>query len=158
MTEENILQEIKELLNKKTVLVGVGNTLQGDDGAGSCLAQNLAGQIPWPVIDAGVCPENYLGKISAGDPEVVIFIDALAGIDRPGDLALIGSRDLDSAGLSTHSLPLSVLAGLLEEKGCQVYILGIQPGRTVLGEGIGPEVRASLKKLEEFFTHASRSD
>ncbi|GAH57200.1 unnamed protein product [marine sediment metagenome] len=42
--------------SKKYILMGIGNTLRGDDGIGSIIAQSFKDH-DWLSIDCGVIPE-----------------------------------------------------------------------------------------------------
>ena len=63
-------------LRGKTVIVGIGNSLRGDDGFGPALVQRLQGRVRPVCIDAGVAPENYLGRIVKEQPDTVLLVDA----------------------------------------------------------------------------------
>ena len=60
------------------VLLCVGNSMMGDDGAGPLLAEmcaaNPAGQ--WVVIDGGSAPENDIVAIRELRPERLLIVDA----------------------------------------------------------------------------------
>jgi hydrogenase maturation protease len=63
-TDENVLAQLKKLRGPKTVIVGIGNILKGDDGVGPLICQQLRGnEICAELIDAGTVPENYIQPI-----------------------------------------------------------------------------------------------
>ena len=72
-----IFEQLNELRGSKTVLVGVGNTLKGDDGAGPLLCRELTGKICAELINAGTVPENYIQPIIHKKPQNLIIIDAV---------------------------------------------------------------------------------
>ena len=51
------------------MILGIGNPLRGDDAVGLKVIQNLSGRIPGNVLllECGMTPENYLGKIEEFD-------------------------------------------------------------------------------------------
>ena len=55
--------EIADLVSNKSIIVGIGNSLRGDDCAGPTLIQNISGKIGAMCIKVGSVPENYLEKI-----------------------------------------------------------------------------------------------
>lgn len=136
----------------RLAVVGVGQTLRGDDGAGSivaqAIAQRLAAQPSHPsllIIDAGHAPENCLGPVVRFRPDVVLFIDAARVDAPPGTIVWLPITQADSRqGGSTHTLPLSMLGGYLAaETGAAVYVIGIQPHTTdMTGALSSPVARA----------------
>ena len=60
------------------VLLCVGNSMMGDDGAGPLLAEMCATnpQGNWVVIDGGSAPENDVVAIRELRPERLLIVDA----------------------------------------------------------------------------------
>ncbi|MBU1694796.1 MAG: hydrogenase 3 maturation endopeptidase HyCI [Verrucomicrobia bacterium] len=115
-------------------ILGVGNRMRGDDGAGSWVAEGLAGRVSVPVFDGGMAPENYLEKIAALRPDTVLIVDAVDFGGSPGELRLFRAEDVGPGGLSTHALSLSLAAEYLRTRGpATVRLLAIQPADTGLG-------------------------
>ncbi len=54
-----------KLPGKRTVILGVGNPLHGDDAIGPNLVDRLRGRLEATLINAGEVPENYLSTIRA---------------------------------------------------------------------------------------------
>src|SRR5512139_263168 len=117
----------------RVAILGVGNELNGDDGAGVRVVRELAARLPAApgvlLIEAGVAPENFTGPLRRFRPDLVLEIDA-AHLDRePGATSWVDWREADGLSASTHTLPPSVLAAYLtSELGCEVALVGIQPG------------------------------
>lgn len=140
----------KRLRGKRVTILGVGNKLRGDDGVGSWLAERLAGKVAATVIDAEELPENYLGPVSAGRPEVLMIVDAADMQAQPGNLGIIEQDDIASSGLSTHSASLSLFLMVLQsEIQPDVFVLGIQPQDISFGAPLSPPVVESLGLIEE---------
>ena len=131
---------------RRTAIVGVGSRLRGDDGAGPAVVERLAGSRAC-VIDAGTVPENYLGVLAQAAPEVVLFVDSLDHGAAPGACGVAPPAALGSRGADTHAPSLRLLTGLLESAGSECWLLGIQPARCDLGEGLSPEVAAAVDAL-----------
>jgi hydrogenase 3 maturation protease len=134
--------KLKELLEGKVVLVGVGNELRGDDGIGVYIARRLKGK---NVINAGVAPENFIGKIKRMKPERIIIFDALDFGGKPGGVKIVDARKTGGLKVSTHSLPLSFFCKLFGKTG--IYLVGIQPKSNEFGSGMSGEVSMSAENL-----------
>lgn len=137
-------------------VVGVGQTLRGDDGAGPAIARRLAAQLADPalqVMDAGHAPENCLGRIVSHRPDVILFMDAIRGDGAPGDIIWLPAEASDSVGGSTHTLSLAMLGCYLAaETGAAVFVLGIVPAHLGFGEGLSPAVAAAVERVAETLT------
>ena len=130
---------------RPAAVVGVGNRLRGDDGAGSWIAERLRARGCWPVFDAETVPENYLGALLAVVPGRVLFVDAAGFGGAPGECRLAPMEALAPRRESTHAPSLALLAGLLEQHGGECWLLGIQPRTTGHGEPLSPDVeRAAM--------------
>ena len=56
-TEDNKLREqLRKICERKTLVVGIGNTLKGDAGAVCIVCEQLKDSYPGLVIDAGTVP------------------------------------------------------------------------------------------------------
>ena len=146
--------EFPEPRPARVAVVGVGNTLRGDDGAGilvvRALAERLQGAPDVLLIDGSTAPENFTGPLRRFRPDLVIEIDAAHLQQPPGTVAWVDWRDADGMSASTHTLPPSVLAGfLLADIGCRVSLLGIQPATLEMGDGMSPEVASAVGRLAE---------
>lgn len=112
------------------VILTVGNSMMGDDGAGPLLAEMLT-QSPaagWTVIDGGSSPENVSHEVEALAPQRVIVVDAADMALEPGSVRLIDDAAIaDMFIMTTHNLPLSFLIERLREFVPDVLFLGIQP-------------------------------
>jgi hydrogenase 3 maturation protease len=159
---------IPGLSGKRVAIVGIGNELNGDDAAGVLVARKLlrkkealekAVSAPGPdtrqlvhenvlIIDAGPVPENFSGILRRFHPELVILVDAADMKDRGGSFALVDVQDVDASGGSTHIQPLSLFANfLIEEIGCQVVFLGIQPVSLDYCSPISGQVKRTIAKI-----------
>jgi len=135
-------------LSGRVVLVGIGNPMFGDDAAGCLVARNLKGTPGLRVIEAEDVPECYLGKIVAARPDVLMFVDAVDMGQAPGSIAVLQRDMLASYGASTHRVPLSLLAGLIDrESGADVSVIAIQPRQVDLGASLCPEVAQAVAAL-----------
>ena len=60
------------------VVLGVGNSLHGDDGAGPAVAAGVAalGLPGIAAYDCGTAPENFTGVVRRAGPDLLVIVDA----------------------------------------------------------------------------------
>ena len=113
-----------------SVVLTVGNSMMGDDGAGPLLA-DLMEQQPidgWLAVNGGSAPENVVHRVRALRPRRVVVVDAADMSLAPGDIRLIDPMDIVGMFImSTHNLPLSFVIDQLKEDIAEVWFVGIQP-------------------------------
>ena len=150
-------KELRESLSfpgkSKTIILGIGNSLKGDDGAGPALCERLKGKIGSEVIDAGTVPENYIQVIIKKNPQVLVIVDAVDFKASPGSIKVFRPEQLDSVIISTHTLSPRVFIDMIRsEIETDVYFVGIQPAQAKLAEPISPEVNEAIGLLEKILT------
>lgn len=135
-------------------MVGVGNPLRADDGAGVLVARALqhlctrgeGSQLL--ILEGGQAPENQTGALRSFLPDLVVIIDAAEMGEDPGTIRWIPEETIDGMSTSTHSLPLSMLAHYLRhDLGCRVVFLGIQPGCTEVDGSVSEPVARAIQEL-----------
>ncbi len=130
-----------------SVILTVGNSLMGDDGAGPLLA-SLLQRSPapgWQVIDGGSVPENVVHRVRAMAPQRVLVVDATDMELEPGEIRLIDDRSIDEQFImTTHDLPLSYLMAALRESVPNVRLLGIQPAVVAFGLPLSAAVERAV--------------
>jgi hydrogenase 3 maturation protease len=147
---DNLIDDIK---GKRVVIVGVGNTMLGDDGLGPVLIERLQGNTSAILFDGGEMPENLISPIIKARPEVLILVDAAELSKAPGEMELIRPEDIGGFGGSTHSLPLDRFLKFIGDKipNLKAYLIGVQFKSKKFGNSLGLEMQESLGKLEKFF-------
>lgn len=148
-----MLDHLKEHLKAKTVILGIGNTMRGDDGIGSLLAARIKGRLPYVVYDVGAHPENYLGKVIKEKPDTVVIMDAVDFGGKPGEFNILENVDLKTTNLfSTHNASISLTINYLQSNlRADIMILIIQPKSIAMGDKLSPEVAETLNKIENWF-------
>lgn len=143
--------ELNRYLSGKTIILGIGNTLRSDDGAGSVLASRIKGRVPFTVIDAGPSPENYLEKIIKDKPDSVIIVDAADFGAIPGEFKLCVAKELRAINLfATHNVSIDALINYLQNNlKADIIVLIIQPKSTSFGDKLSREVSGTLDKIEK---------
>jgi len=135
---------------KRLVILGIGNPMRGDDQVGVEIATLLRGKVPDKVkiIDCQTVPENFIGEIRRFSPSHVLMIDAAHFEGRPGEARLVKPEMISGISISTHNVPLFVLAEVIEKTvGARVMLLAIQPRRIGFGEEMSVDVQRSARRI-----------
>jgi hydrogenase maturation protease len=147
---ENLRKDLAMLLTGRTCVVGVGNCDLGDDGVGVEIAERLAERGIPAVMVAGPDPERFMGRLTDGEWDHVLFVDAVGFGGEPGAVIVMDAADVGGRfpQVSTHKISLGTLAGLVEREGAaRVSLLGIQPQTLESGAGLSTAVRDSAEAL-----------
>jgi len=146
--------QLSKLRGTKTVIVGIGNILKGDDAAGPLICRRLKDiGICAEVIDAGTVPENYIRVIVRKAPENLLVMDAVDFKAEPGTIELFGPARLRSFAFSTHTLSPTLFLDLISKQiNVEILFLGIQPRRTDLAGSLTPKVEEAISKVANVLT------
>lgn len=128
------------------LLLGVGNELLGDDGLGPYVARHFAAP-GWQAIDCGTAPENFTSVVKEHRPELLVIVDAAELGLPPGEFRRLRPERAETMLISTHTLPISSFISYLEEHCREIILIGVQPKRLELGEGLSAEVRQGVERL-----------
>ena len=151
------LEEVFKIARGKRVLVvTLGNELRGDDSLGVKLAEALCKQgLGDKLLNAGIMLENLISVIIRKRPEVVIFVDAIDANLNPGEIVIYDFDEgfKEVTPLSTHKLPLKVIAKFIREElsNVKILLIGVQVKSYEFGDEMSDEVKGALNKLEVFF-------
>jgi hydrogenase 3 maturation protease len=144
-----MIESLSNKLRGKVMILGVGNPLRGDDGAGPYLINQLQGQVDAILLDCGEVPENFLGKIAENQPDTIIIIDAIDLGISPGAVAILEEKNLRDTSWSTHHASLRLFINYVKtEIGGNVLILGIQPKSTEFGGKLSAEIKETIRLLQ----------
>lgn len=143
------------ILNGKTVIVGIGNPLRGDDGFGPALIGRLQGKVDLICIDAGSAPENYVGRIVREEPDTILLAD-VAHLDlNPGQYRILRPPEILKCGLTTHDMSSRMLIDYLQNQTqANIMMLGVQPQHVSLGEPMSECVTETLTEVERLIQEA----
>jgi len=153
-TYQQLFERLSKLHGSKTLIVGIGNTLKGDDGAGPLICERLrdAG-VGAELIDVGTVPENYIQPIIKKAPENLLIIDAIDFGASPGAIELFKPEQLSSSVISTHILsPRLFLDMIRSELEVDAYFVGIQPAQTKLGQSVSADVNDAIRLVVHILT------
>jgi hydrogenase maturation protease len=139
------------------LVLGLGNVLCGDDGAGVVVAHRLRRELELPpgvrVVDGGTLGLDLLALVAASDR--VILVDAVRADAPVGTIVRLAGEEVAKAAyerLSVHQIGVAdLLAGvaLCDEVPEEVVIVGVVPEMTDLQLGCTPEVTRSLPALAD---------
>lgn len=128
------------------ILLGIGNPLNGDDGAGTYVAGQFK-KDGWITISCGTVPENFTGIIRKTRPDCLILVDAAAMGLSPGDYRVIPRNRIADVSMGTHQLPLSIFIDFLADSAGRIVLIGIQPDKAAAGEDLSSRVREGADRL-----------
>ncbi|WOP39116.1 hydrogenase maturation protease [Streptomyces sp. Li-HN-5-13] len=143
-------------MSERVVVIGVGNPLRGDDGAGPAVVEALRGRVPdgTALVVSDGEPARMLDLWRGGDSVVVVeAIRAWPG--RPGQLhtltaAQAAGRTAGTA--STHALGLGECLALAEALGRLprgLVVHAVEAAGTEIGTGLSEAVRRALPALAD---------
>jgi len=146
--DQQLFKQLNKLRCSKTLIIGIGNVLKGDDGAGPLICEQLIGKISAEVIDSGTVPENYIQPIIKKAPQNLLIVDAIDFGASPGEIRIFRQEQLDSFVISTHTLSPRLFVDMV----CQsievdVYFIGIQPAQIKLGQSVSPQISQAIQQI-----------
>ncbi|MGD9947615.1 MAG: HyaD/HybD family hydrogenase maturation endopeptidase [Desulfobulbus sp.] len=137
----------------RTLVLGIGNLLIGDEGVGCLAATELARRYDLPenveCVDGGTAGFELLTMID--DKEHLILIDALRNDQQPGTVVMVEGEHVPKAFLARttpHQLGIcDVLAAaqLCDTMPGSLTLYGIEPKQLDVGIGLSPEVEAGME-------------
>lgn len=143
-------------MKKPVAIIGVGNTLMGDEGVGVHAIKYLE-QFDWPedveLIDAGVPGPSLLYMIE--DRKLSIIIDCADFKGNPGDTIVVEQESLEKSGeqlISLHGLGLLDSLALAKEADInigKVVIICIQPKYVRMSYDLSDEVSHALPMIKK---------
>ena len=143
-------------MKRKPVLVlGVGNTIQMDDGIGIHVIEEMK-KHPLPqdidLFDGGTLGYDLLGIIEGR--EKIIVVDAVKGQQPPGTLYKFSPDDLPAENNydSLHQLGIIEairLAGLQDKAPDQTVIIGVEPEVIDWGLSLTDTVKKKIPRIIE---------
>jgi hydrogenase 3 maturation protease len=137
--------------------MGIGNPLGGDDALGlfvvgrinEKLQEEAGAERPKDIItlDAGTAPESYTSIIRKNKPAQLILVDASDMALPPGSVRRLSPENIATLSFATHGMPLSAFVSYVSELCGQVHIIGIQPERTEISDGLTDIVQKSVEHV-----------
>lgn len=149
MGTDKYLEVLQKLRGSSALIVGIGNSLKGDDGAGPAACERLKNsRISAEVIDTATAPENYIQKIIRKAPQNLLVVDAVDFGAQAGEIKIFEPEQLSSHILSTHTLSPRIFIEMITKSiKTDVYFIGIQPAHTEFGKSFSEQVEEAVEKL-----------
>ncbi len=136
-------------------IFAVGNSFYGDDGVGAAVLERIRESDAFPgaeLVDIHTDALSLVDELAQGELNVVIDA-ADMGLDpgeamgfRPSEVKM----KIRSDHLSMHGFGLAEAFGLAVELGCmprQVLIVGVQPERIEINQGLTEKVAAAVPEV-----------
>lgn len=146
----------------RITLLGIGNRLRGDDCLGPYVIDNLVSASASAsasekdnvmVIDCGEIPEAFTQKIISFAPTHIIMVDSAKMGEYPGAIRIVDMSEIKGLSLSTHQLPLNILAKYLQNAtSAEILLIGVEPKNLDFSGAemeMSGEVRIAAEKLTE---------
>jgi hydrogenase maturation protease len=140
-------------MTPRVAVLGMGNVLMGDDGAGPYTIATLTAcyQLPAEVIalDIGTPGLDLVPYLSDVDTLILVdtvYSDAPAGAIRTYDQDALLSQKVPPR-LSPHDPAVGQCLAMLEIEGKaprETVLVGIVPKSSALGPGLSPDVQAAI--------------
>jgi hydrogenase maturation protease len=138
-------------LMSRVLIVGFGNPLRGDDGAGWRAAEELEPKVSGRGVEVITCQQltPELAEIVSGS-RIVFFVDAQYGV--PGTVTCSPVRPQAPTEAFSHQLSPGAVLGLAQElyrEAPVAFTFSISGECFDVGEGLSPQVRENLSDLVE---------
>jgi hydrogenase maturation protease len=140
---------------EKTLVLGLGNILLGDEGVGVRVVERLQERYEFPqevqVLDGGTLALDLLPYVE--DADRLLVIDALEMGAEPGTTARLEGDEVPaflSVKISPHQMGLADLlaaARLRDSYPGELVLWGVQPGAMGVGLELSPPVAAQVEVL-----------
>jgi len=181
----NIKYTLEEYLKdcKKLAIMGVGNTIKGDDGVGIVFINNLIKyynnqhnnqnngenynlnnkeinkiQDKLLFLNCGVVPENFTDVLKKEKPSHIIIVDAALMGEEVATIKIINPDDIITTGFSTHSLPMSIIVKYIRHNiDTDILIVGIEPEQLDLGAPLSKTIYNKNMEFTKMMTELINS-
>ncbi len=146
-------EELKNFIDNKTVIMGIGSTVRSDDGVGVFIAESLKKIDVDNVIVADATPEHWLGFLSKKKFEKLLIIDAVLFGGKKGEIKLFDLNEISKRFGLTHSSSLHLFYNFISKEGSikELKVLAVMPENLEIGEVLSPVVKSSAERIVGFF-------
>ena len=144
----------------KTLICGLGSKLQGDDGLGPYVIEEMEKDgVPEDAVLADYGISGFKCALNLAHYERVIFVDAISLPERtPGTVHFLripreklgGLPTLGEIGISMHETDLPRIlatAAALGTAPAEIVVVGAQPVDTSVRLGLSPEVERAVPEI-----------
>jgi hydrogenase maturation protease len=141
-------------LSKKKAVIGLGNTLRGDDGIGLIILESLLNSYKRAGIDYlnfGSASFDLMHKLQ--DYDTVLLIDGISANLAAGELRIFELKDASfrkrDRAISSHELNLKDIIKLADKLklNTKIYVAGIQVESVNFTETLSQKLKDKLQEL-----------
>ncbi len=144
-------------MQKRIVVLGVGNILNRDEGAGVHAVKELEKRLPqdWKdkieLVDGGVLGLDLLPGVEQATH--LLILDAADFQGRPGEIKEFSGEELKTfftGKISWHQLGFQEVLEVARVRGRypeQVHLIGVQPGNMEVGPGLSQDLEQALQEM-----------
>ena len=148
-TEEALTEALEGVIGEGPVYVlGLGYVDKADDGAGVLVANSLKKTFPDHSFSEHDGVEGTVLDISERPgPGTVLFVDAGDLGAQPGTIEIVPRELIKETEISTHRVPVALMAAMLERSGKKVAIAVIQPKSLAFRGRLSDEVERAVDRV-----------
>jgi hydrogenase maturation protease len=134
-------------------VLGLGYVDKADDGAGVLVTNTLKKTFPNHSFSEHDGVEGVVLDISerAGSG-TVLFVDAGDLGARPGTIEIVPRDRIKETEITTHRVPVALMAAILERSGKKVAVVVVQPKSLEFRENVSDEVREAVDRIVSVLT------
>jgi hydrogenase maturation protease len=146
-------EELKEFIDNKTVIMGIGSKLKTDDSVGVFIAERLKDLGVENVIVAETTPEHWLGFLTKKKFEKLLIVDSVLFGGKKGEIKLFDLQEISERFGLTHSSSLHLFYDFVSKEGSikELKVLAIMPVSLEVGESLSAIVERSANEIILFF-------
>ena len=138
---------------ENVLIIGIGNYLRSDDGAGPKILDNLIDSRKVSLLNAETNIERYIEPIRNSDASVLLFIDSMSFGKNPGYCSLLLVDEIIDFSFHSHNISINRLRDFFH---IPAYILGIEPETLRVGENLSPSVQKTVDMVVEYLNKLIR--
>ncbi|GFE61080.1 HyaD/HybD family hydrogenase maturation endopeptidase [Geobacter sp. AOG2] len=142
-------------ISPSILVLGIGNLVMSDDGAGVRVVQELQKRYLFPlhvkIMDGGTLGLDLLPSLEG--IERLLVVDAVETGGKPGTMVQLSGEELPIAlqtKVSPHQMGLKDLLVVAELMGCaprEMVLVGIQPACIEMGDELSKNVAEQLEEM-----------
>lgn len=144
-------------MSGRKIVLGLGNILNHDDGAGVYALKELEKILPEEtkkkieLVDGGVLGMDLLPYVE--EASHLLILDAVDGGVEPGKVMDYRKDEIElfyNGRISWHQLGFQEVLAVAKVRGKypeKVHLIGVQPADTSVGVGLSPGLKNSVKEM-----------
>lgn len=144
-------------MRKRVIILGLGNILNHDEGAGVYALKELGKMLPQEsinkieLVDGGVRGMDLLPYVE--EASHLLILDAVDGGVEPGKVMEYRKDEIElfyNGRISWHQLGFQEMLAVAKVRGKypeNVHLIGVQPVDISVGVGLSPGLKNSVKEM-----------